>query len=308
MRLGLWWTRILGAAFVAAWLGFLCWKAGAGETQDGSADALIGSLISSPDAAASFVIPCGESQTNRSTAEELIALGPPALPAVERTLDLIEAQDRRSVEVPNARLILDAYVRIKGRPGYPRLMKMIDDATMPSLQLALDDSVALLLGLTSAVSFRPGKTALRTNSISSCRSLAPRDSLDRLIIAWEANSRSGVEASLSPSAREELSQLLAGKTWGDFRAEFWHAPNDRGVTLGYRFPPAPSLEHTVPREIPTTFETGAGRDCGSIGLKFAGVPLIAGASDPKRYLVDGPDLAALFRLISSCAADTAQEP
>jgi len=159
-------TTILWAASVVGCPGPLCWGAGAEKTQDESAVALLNVLTSSPDAAAAFLTPCGESQTARSTAEELTALGPPALPAIEAALDLIEAQDRRSGEVPNVGLILEAYVHIKGRAGYPRLLKIIDHATMPSLQLAVDDAAAHLLGLTSVVSFRPGKTASSTSATS----------------------------------------------------------------------------------------------------------------------------------------------
>ena len=283
------------------------WTAAAGESQDGSAAALVRTLIEDPDAGAVFTIPCGESSIARSAAAQLTDLGSSAVPAIEDALDLIEAQDRRRAEIPNTRLILDAYVRIKGQTAYPRILKMTDGATMPTLQVALDDSVASLLGLTSAVSFRAGRTSLRTDSISSCRSLAPRDALDRLIVAWEAGSRPAVEASLSPSAAVELSGQLAGISWESFRANYSRVPGDRGVTIGYRFVTTSTAQPGAVR-IATEFETASGQSCGTTEISFAAVPLVSGRPDPKRYLVGSSDLTALLRLISSCSVEAARKP
>ena len=285
------------------------WRAAAAEQgQDALAATLTKTLMDDAGAGVALAIPCGDSSIAQSIAAQLIGLGPTAIPPLEDALNFIEVQDLQGIEIPNARLILDSYLRIRGRAAYPRLQKMIESATMPSLQIELDDSVASLLGLTSAVSFRPGKTSLRTDSISSCRSPTPRDSLDRLIVAWNAGNRPAVEASLSPSARNDLGGLLAGKTWESFRAGYWRASNDQSVTVGYRFLSTSSFQGAVPVEIPTTLETVAGRACGTLEIKFSSVPLAAGTSGPRRYLVDGPGLAALLRLISSCASEAGREP
>lgn len=300
---------LLCIALSIACPGLLSTRQGSGQSQDQAASSLIKLLTGAPEG--TYIIPCGETEEDRNSrevAQSLVRQGASALPEIERTLDWVEARDGQSEDVPNSRLILEAYVRIKGTGAYPRIQEMIDHASRPSLQLALDDSVAVLFSLTSFVSFRTGKTVLRTHSISTCRAQEPRDGLDRLIIAWEGNDRAAVENSLAWSARGVLNGLLSGRTWQGLRTELWRGPSGGRIAMGYRFETKSKDTIYGDPGIDTVFKNGAGSDCGRVRVKFAGVPALPGWDNPKDYVVDNSDLASLLGIMSACAADSAKAP
>jgi hypothetical protein len=179
----------------------------------------------------------------------------------------------------------------------------------------LDDAIALSLGLTSYVSdSRSGIRRFRC-----VRSPEPRDALDQLILAWEKNDRSMLEASLGPRARGALTALLKGSTWEAMQSELWQGKSGDGLAVGYRFgisggwaEPDETLEQE--REpgdaavlsqqddfrLDTFFKDRSGKDCSKHSVSFV-TSTVGAEKESPAYLVDNSDLGDLLGTIASCA-------
>jgi hypothetical protein len=304
-------------------LGLLAVSSGTGqtETEKGSAAGLIRFLTYQSDrpetsAVMLGLVGCGSIKADRAAARSLAELGASAIPQIERALDSIEKRGAKSEFAIGAGWLLNVYARMKGRDACPRLRRMSGDPNLLFLQPGLDASFALSLGLTSYVSGRN-----KPGSIISCsRPLEPRYALNQLILAWERDDRSSLEASLGQDARAALGSLLIGRSWADLRSQLWHGTSRSDVAVGYRFrisgrwsEPDEPLEERNERgdvkmnslnpDIETDFTNSLGGGCGSYTVKFVQSPTATNFGSSLPYLVDGADVGALLRLIGVCAAN-----
>lgn len=234
---------------------------------------------------------------------------------------------------------------------------MYSNPRLASYVTALDDSAALAFGLTSYLSALSGiqlhefracvgndltsklsrfpcvapEREVPMKAIHCERANEPRDSLDRLIMAWQAGNHVSLEATLGPRAKVALDQMLKSRSWRSIRAELWSGAPGRGAAMGYRFnvpgrwsEPRETLEEERERtilvgnpdsvEIETSFYNRSGSGCGKLRLAFVMVTetgwrdLSSGGSvpGPPQYLIDNSDLADLLRLTAACAADNSR--
>jgi hypothetical protein len=286
------------------------------QTRDDAASRLIYALTyqssDQPDKGAVLRLGCGPVKEDRATARSLADMGVSAIPAIEEAIDSVERQADESRFSFNSGWLVLAYARIKGPAALPLVRRMIGNPKLDFLQVALDQSAALSLDLTSYVSrVREPLPTLRCS-----RGGEPRDALDQLILGWERNDRGWLEASLGPAARGALGSLLAGRTWSVMRAALWRGKSD-GVAVGYRFDtpgrwaePDETLEQERVYEnialspggpaLETRFKDSSGADCGKSLVKFANAPITRGSGYPS-YLVDNSNLGDLLALIGQCA-------
>ncbi len=251
---------------------------------------------------------CHSRDREREVARSLAMLGAEGLPAIESSLAEVEKNGLRSAFGYNAPWLFYAYARVKGPQALPWLER-IRSLKIDSLEYAMDNSVAMALGLTSYVS------ASRMVADFICRPWEPRDALDRLIVAWERDDRSGLEAELGPRAATALNALLEGGTWKKMRRHLWHANAGGSSAVGYRFDDAgrwsepevtladkgPETNLAVDGASPvlnTGFKDRSGADCGRLVVRFSNVLTHRGLV----YLIDNSDIGDLLRVISSCAA------
>jgi hypothetical protein len=251
-----------------------------------------------------------ETAENRAIAKSLVELGHSATPDLEDALDSVGARGGASEYFLNSAWLFYAYARIEGPAAYRRLWKMVGNPELESLEHALDASIALSFGITSYVddSSQPVDVI--------CRPQQPRDSLDRLILAWQKDDRQGIDDSLGPKAKAALASLLAGRTWAEMRAALWPGKaagraegyhldipgrwSEPEETLGQDMAYADLARDPVNPEIKTTFRDRSGINCGEHEVKFLS-PAQTGAP-PGPYLIDNFDVGDLLRVIASCAA------
>jgi hypothetical protein len=204
------------------------------QTHEAPASRLINDLTyqsgGQPEKEAVRRVGCGRIKEDRATARSLADIGASAVPAIEEAMDSVERQGDDSRFSFNSGWLVLAYARIRGSAALPLIRRMIGNPKLDFLQVALDQSAALSLDLTSYVS--SVREPLPTLHCS--RSGEPRDALDQLILGWERNDRGWLEASLGPAARAALKSLLMGRTWSMMRAALWRGKSD-GVAVGYRF-------------------------------------------------------------------------
>lgn len=296
----------------------------------------------------------GEIRDNRAFTNTLVNFGPAALPPLEDALASFEAGGERSAVATEAGWLLLAYARLRGPAAYPRLKRMYENKRLDSAGYGLDRAVALAFGFTSYLSARRAAQTFQyyacTNSDKSgslgttpcvapqreqafrsihCdRGNEPRDSLDRLILAWLAGNRTSVEASLGGTARSALEEALAGQNWDSLRPRLRTGVSGRSIGMGYRFSissrwsePEETLEE---QRVETTFADGrdrfeietllydsAGSECGRSRLVFLKVPEAGWYKNgdpslpvpgPPEYLIDNSDIKDLLRLVSVCSA------
>lgn len=256
---------------------------------------------------------CGQAlilaEDDRKAARSLVKLGALAIPDLQDALDSIELRGQKSEFVTNAGWLFHVYARIMGPTAYARLFRIIGDPKLAFLQNSLDDSVALAFGLTSYVSFNHA-----AGRIPHCRAEQPRDALDQLILAWERNDQSSMEANLGPNGRSALDRIIKGKTWSEVRAKLWRGQSASYVAVGYHFEvsglwsePEETLDdekHSIakyPREpeLDTVFENRQGGGCGTHRIIFKKAAHEDGST---MYLIDNGDLEELLHVIGSCAA------
>jgi hypothetical protein len=252
---------------------------------------------------------CGSSlerkRDNREVANSLVRLGGSAVPDLDKAIDSISKNGEHSTYAINAEWLLYAYATIKGPTSSPRFWRLIEDSKVEFLRPALDDSLALALGLTSYVDSR--RLLAKTFT---CRHPQPRDALNLLVLAWLRGDRQWLEASLGPNAME----ALRATAWADLRVRV-PSYQKRVLAVGYRFEPAgswsqpeltldpqqPESVHTTENpELDTTFVDRSGAGCGTHHVRF----LMAALQNTSRasYLVDSSDLRELLELVSSCAS------
>jgi hypothetical protein len=170
---------------------------------------------------------CGQVPPDRAAAKSLAKLGDPAIPDIEKALDALMNND--AAPGLGFEWLAFAYARIRGPAAFPRLRGMPWDSSAEFLD-ALDPAIALALSLTSYVS--GSRSRMRSFR---CRSEEPRDVLDQLIVAWEANDLGWLRPTLGPNAKTGLDSLMNGKTWADLRSDLWHAQPNSSVAVGYKF-------------------------------------------------------------------------
>ena len=288
-----------------------------GQTRERTPAELIGLLTyqsgrdADPDIAA---FTCGtlvrEATANRAIARSLAMLGSAALPDIEAALSSVRQRGQQSEFWIGSDWLLFAYAKISGPKAYPQLRMMIEDPPSQSLGHALDVGIAISLGLTSYVS----STGLPTDVL--CRAQEPRDSLDRVILAWDSGDRPTLERNLGPNGKVALEELLKGKSWAALRAEFGLGSYLGSMAVGYRLKTVnrwSESEETLeqPRatvdfakdpldpELDTLFTDSSGLDCGSHRVRFVTPRRTAAPAPP--YLIDNRDLRDLLGRISSCA-------
>jgi len=303
----------VGILLVFGLLGLLLTSSGRGQGKEQSPSDLIRFLTYQSDrpdkyGLAKGIFSCGaaiaEGRENRRITDALVKLGLPAIPDIETALQSIDEQGQQSAFAFNSEWLLDAYARIQGPIAYVRLRKLLSNPRFAFLQLDLDRSIAISLGLTSYVS---GSRAPELTKMCS-PVLEPRDVLDQLILAWVTNDLQRLDATLGPSAKAAL------KSSGGMRAQRWNSKTSDGPAVGYRFEDpgwwsapeeAPEIRldgrNPVNPEIDTLFTNSSGGECGRHRVKF-----LATRSGERgiltTYLVDNSDLAELLRLIGSCAS------
>ena len=298
----------------------------------------------------------GEARDDRALTKSLVNFGSDAVPALEGALDRFEARGRQSPVASEASWLMLAYAHIKGPSAYPRLRRMYRNPGLFDYAGSLDGSIALAFGFTSYLS---ALTASQTHQQHNCvseggstlstkpcvgpnteqpvrfflcdRANEPRDSLDRLILAWLAGNRVSVEASLGPNPRSTLDHSLAGKSWERLRTQLRSGTSGHVIGIGYRFQVAgrwsepretleekrePSNRDDGPSpstfEIETMFYDSSGSECGKRRLSFLATPeqgwyrngqRSMRADGPTEYLIDNPDIFDLLRLVNVCAAE-----
>jgi hypothetical protein len=251
------------------------------------------------------------SLADREAVTGLVMQGAAALPAVNEAIDSMEQSGQKSPFFRNFYWVLFAYAKIQGPAAVPRLLALNTNSYLGrAFGFAIDRAIALSSGLTSYVpQSRPTGPVLR------CTGLQPRDALDQLILGWEKDDSSWMEASLGPTSVAALTALLNGRSWTEFRSEYWPAKSGNPVSVGYRFvvpntwsEPEMSLEFARPGPIvpePPTLETHftnrAGVECGSLAVTFRRTQAPPGPGT-LAFQVNQSDIGGLLRLIGSCAA------
>jgi hypothetical protein len=252
---------------------------------------------------------------DRAAANLLVAMGSAAIDDLDAAFDLIERQGQETPLALNSKWLLFAYARIRGPEAYQRLRAMIANPRLRFLRGDLDHSLAMALGLTSYVS------ASRVAYQVCCRTEEPRDSLDRLVLAWMQGNRLWMEEELGPNGRLALGSLAANRSWLAMRATMWHGVPDSDLAIGFRFEspsdwskPEETLDQALqdrrshvdrdqfPTEpkLLTQFVDRAGNGCAPLEVRFVRVPRGTGGLGV-RYVVDEADLEGLLRTVSECA-------
>jgi len=308
-----------GALATAAMLAFgvISVRAQEGKIRDRSAAELV-HFLTDPIDPLQWPDPLDRSparaEANRAAANSLVALGSKAMGDLDMAFDEIERRGEESPLARNAKWLLLAYATIRGPESYQRLRAMIDNPRLRFLDRDLDNSLAVALGLTSYVS------AARLDYPFVCCE-EPRQSLDRLILAWMQGDRLSMEGELGSSARLALGLLLANRSWPDMRAEVWQGVPGPESAVGFRFEnpgdwsrPEDTLDKAlrdrrrtvhldkIPKQprLVTEFVDRAGNDCTRLEIRFVEVPTDRGSILVK-YVVDERDLEGLLRTISRCA-------
>ena len=294
----------------------------------------------------------GEARDNRALTKTLVDLGPPAVPAIEAALDTFEARGSRAEVAREAGWLLLAYGRLKGPASYPRLARMRTNPDLEYSASAFDAALALAFGFTSYLSQEQAARSYRDHicvdrdggssfgpkpctaseherpvkSFHCDRGNEPRDSLDRLILAWQAGNRVSVEASMGPAARSALEGALKRRSWGTLQRELGSNTLGRKAAMGYRLDvagrwsePGETLEQDRRRTtladsstrftIDTQFFRGSGEACGTAKLSFVGVPesgwFMNGIPSqpvpgPVEYVINNSDVLGLLQLVFDC--------
>jgi hypothetical protein len=252
-----------------------------------------------------------EAAAGRRVATFLARLGQSAVPDIEQALTRIEERGRQSGFADNAFWLLQAYAKADGPAALPRLSGMIANPNLGFLRSDLDAAAALALGLTSYVD------SLRRPTVVICRPPEPRDALDGLVLAWQADDRASVEAALGPKARSALN----GKFQEHLRAAFPPRKPGAALAIGYKFDvPGPwsqpvetldeqregtSSDGAPSLSIETLFKNGSGGDCGRHRVQFLAPGTV---SADGRYLVDNADIAELLKLVAYCSSEVGRKP
>jgi hypothetical protein len=226
--------------------------------------------------------------------KRLVSLGEPSVPALEAEFAAVAKKGENRQFTPNIQELFYAYARIRGSRGYPRLRDMELSPKFSFAPVPLDGAIAVALGLTSYLS--AAHPSLRV--LSHCNGPQPRETLDQMIVAWQAGDRMWFETSLGETAARAIA-VKDDAEFQAFRKTLWRdAPN---AAVGYKFPaPAflPKEQEEVDRD--TNFYDRNGKNCGHMTIQFIHG---TGATPPGYllYAVDNPNIAEVLQLISTCA-------
>ncbi|HEX3742658.1 MAG TPA: hypothetical protein VHW09_01955 [Bryobacteraceae bacterium] len=248
-------------------------------------------------------------RNRRSVAAELAALGDDAIPEIEAAISSVADEGEQSPRFDGTAWLLLAYAKIKGPVALARLQPLLSNPKLAQYRGGVEQSISLALGLTSYVA----SPSVPDTPI--CLPPQPRDSLDRIILAWEQGDRAGIEAVLGPRANSSFRSLLGKLSWTAIRRDYWHHDGQGIVAVGYRFEtvgpwskPAETLQGRIGPYVATSkalssgfdtqFTTGAGRACGGVTLRFNDS---LWSAFPWMFRVDCDDVRGLLHLIDSCA-------
>jgi hypothetical protein len=260
---------------------------------------------------------CSKDVEDRAAANSLARMGPSVIPDIERALTLVENRSETSAAPPHGEWLLYAYAKIDGPVAFPRLRRMMEDPALDFLSPALDNSIALSLGLTSYVSkFHlppPSMRFIYNNRVVFCNDQEPRFGLDHFIVAWQRNDREMSKQSLGPHALASLSSLLEATTWDRLHVAFFLDERRESPAVGYRFDVAGPwsesrdvlterrVDDSADPEIETSFTDRSGSPCGTFSVKCAGDGRAFG-NGSMAYQVDNVNLADPLRVVSARAA------
>lgn len=239
----------------------------------------------------------GDYERGRPLAKELVDLGGSAIPDLENALNSLEADGQLSGFAYRSGWLIMAYAKILGPPAFPRLRRMKSKVGID--QDALQTGIAIALGLTSYVD---GRSAQATKI---CFQNDPRDSLDRLILAWEHNDLKAIEESVGAEAKASLRgmrrELSLGKSRPDAAVGYRFESAERWAQAREVFDGTPyqSLQVADSIEVQTRFFGRTGADCGALLVEFVTKTNAPGRPD---YFVANSNVADLIHLIASCAA------
>jgi hypothetical protein len=255
------------------------------------------------------VVGCGITQEllrKRSVARELGSRGEAAVPELDRVLESIERDGEDSPYFSG--WFLFAYARAQGPAAASLLVRMRRSPKLDSLQISLDQAIALSLGLTSYVS--SGRVS---GELIICRRKEPKDALDEFLWALARGDRAELESSLGPEAQMALDRLLEGKSWDEVHQELWPALSRGQSGLGYLFDirgrwsePEETIEEnrddgddpltSTEVALESQFKTSTGKNCAKYLVRFTKVSELGRG----RYLVDNTNLKDLISSTGVC--------
>jgi hypothetical protein len=248
-----------------------------------------------------------EARESRAAARELVQLGAPALPEIERVMESLETDAYHSPYYRSAIWSFLAYAHLTGAKALPRFRAMMGKPQFAQFQEMLGPAAAASLNITSYVD---RFFSSRGGNLSSCVSAEPWEGLERLILGWEQEDREFMETGLGPIAKNSLDELLQQQSWDEFmhglrprrqwgRAmgfrvesnELWNQPQ---MTLDPRADGGRAVTMALveaQHDIDATLVDASGERCGRVQVRF---------SIHSHFVVDSPDIRALLASISAC--------
>ena len=251
---------------------------------------------------------CGAVSGDRHVAESLARIGKDALPDINRALNPQGGSNSLGRPLSPAYWVPVALAKIEGADAFPQLRAMLVRREFQDLDRALDDAIALSLGITSYVS----ASLEAAPTFEGGRAGEPRLTLNRLVLGWERNDRAMMESSLGPRARAALSSMLRTTSWEGLRTRLGTGAPRQNAAVGYLLrthgrwaEPYEPLEETR-REVTADrlnpvigvrLIDSSGRGCGTYLVDFINAPTLGDLG----YLVNNANIGDLLRLIGSCA-------
>lgn len=221
---------------------------------------------------------CGQSNADRTAAEELVAHGEKAIPELEK-----EFRENRALGMGSSWIQL-AYAQLRGRAAYAELFQIAVDSREAPESRSNTHAIAIALGITSFVSSKQW-----TGRVFHCAgSEEPHHALDRLIAGWLQMDRDAVLSALAPATRAEFERRVPASSWPRWAHSIWQGNPPNWTAVGYRLGDRVQLN------------SYDGQPCDDFRVRF--VPRTPDASG--RYLghgIETDDLSALLRSASACA-------
>ena len=247
------------------------------------------------------IMSCGsvaeEGARMSQTVRKLAAFGYSAIPSLERVLESVEGEGKKSEYAEIVGPVAFAYAKILGPAAAPRLRDLIKKGEVFPVS-----AVAGAIGYADGLTGYQWPTLPPASDI--CEGSGPLYSLGRLIFAWQAHNSEFVEEALGPKAL---------RSWLMQRAEFWDdqpaEPQATGFVLlvdgrwsePYAWlrddPPsvAGSLEGTRDPVIETVFSDKDGNTCGRVRVEFTQVRIT------RPYQVNNGNLREVLEILRRCS-------
>lgn len=221
---------------------------------------------------------CGQSNADRTAAEELVAHGEKAIPELEK-----EFRENRALGMGSSWIQL-AYAQLRGRAAYAELFQIGVDSRQDPESHSNTHAIAIALGITSFVSSRHV-----TGRVFRCGgSDEPHYALDRLIAGWLRMDRDAVLSALAPDTKAEFEKRVPSRKWPKWAHGIWQGNPPDWTAVGYQLGDQVQLK------------SYDGQPCDNIQVKF--IP--RSPDENGRYLghaIETDDLNALLRSVSACA-------